>query len=199
MINYILLVSGQGKIRLAKWFITMTPKLKAKIVRDVTQLVLARPKRPGTPKLCNFLEYKGRKSAIITNQSSLHGDTDSKIVYQRYAALSFITGIGYGDNELLTLEIMHRYMDILNTYFYEASSLDPIPRMLLIPGTQSRKLRNWTSRIFNFEKAYAILDEVIISGELQDSSRKAVLRVVTQSDNLEEQENAEHIIGRLGS
>lgn len=33
-------------------------------------------------------------------------------------------------------------------------------------------------RIFNFQKAYAILDELIIAGELQESSKKSVLRVV---------------------
>lgn len=43
-----------GKVRLAKWFTTMAPKVKAKIVKDVTQLVLARRTR-----MCNFLEYKG--------------------------------------------------------------------------------------------------------------------------------------------
>lgn len=32
--------------------------------------------------------------------------------------------------------------------------------------------------IFNFQKAYAILDELIIAGELQESSKKAVLRIV---------------------
>lgn len=40
--------------RLAKWFTTLSPKEKAKIIKDVTQLVLARRTR-----MCNFLEYKG--------------------------------------------------------------------------------------------------------------------------------------------
>ncbi|KAG6869267.1 hypothetical protein C0993_000020 [Termitomyces sp. T159_Od127] len=62
-----------------------------------------------------------------------------------------------------------------------------------------------------------ILDELIISGELQESSKKSVLRVVrvsesirsvslipadlqvTQSDAVEEQENAEDTMARLGS
>lgn len=43
-----------GKVRLAKWFQTLPNKQKAKIVKDVTQLVLARRTR-----MCNFLEYKG--------------------------------------------------------------------------------------------------------------------------------------------
>lgn len=61
-----------------------------------------------------------------------------------------------------------------------------------------------------------ILDELIISGELQESSKKSVLRVVrvylkcqampfnyhsqvTQSDSVEEQENSEDTMARLGS
>ncbi|KAJ3541921.1 hypothetical protein NMY22_g3703 [Coprinellus aureogranulatus] len=148
MINYILLVSRQGKVRLAKWFTTMAPKAKAKIVKDVTQLVLARRTR-----MCNFLEYK-----------------DTKVVYRRYASLFFVCGISSGDNELTTLEIIHRYVEVLDRYFGNVCELD---------------------LIFNFQKAYAILDELIIAGELQESSKKSVLRVVTQADSVEEQ-------GKLG-
>jgi len=81
MISYILLVSRQGvyapetrscpshdelitdrgvvcpvagKVRLQKWFVTQSSKVKQRIVRDVTQLVLARK-----PRQCNFLEYQG--------------------------------------------------------------------------------------------------------------------------------------------
>ncbi|KAF8921140.1 Adaptor protein complex sigma subunit [Mucidula mucida] len=146
MITYILLVSRQGKVRLAKWFTTMPPKDKAKIVKDVTQLVLA------------GREYK-------------------KVVYRRYASLFFVCGIGAGDNELVTLEIIHRYVEVLDRYFGNVCELD---------------------LIFNFQKAYAILDELIIAGELQESSKKSVLRVVSQSDSHEEQENSEDI-ARLGS
>ncbi|GJJ07564.1 hypothetical protein Clacol_001766 [Clathrus columnatus] len=53
-------------------------------------------------------------------------------------------------------------------------------------------------RIFNFQKAYAILDELIIAGEIQESSKKAVLRVVGQSDQMEEAENNEDTLARLG-
>jgi len=111
--------------------------------------------------MCNFLEYK-----------------DSKVVYRRYASLFFVCGIGLADNELVTLEIIHRYVEVLDRYFGNVCELD---------------------LIFNFQKAYAILDELIIAGELQESSKKSVLRVVTQSDSVEEQENAEDTMARLGS
>ncbi|KAI0677590.1 Adaptor protein complex sigma subunit [Trametes maxima] len=156
MINYMLLVSRQGKVRLAKWYQTMSQKAKAKIVKDVTQLVLARRTR-----MCNFLEYK-----------------DTKVVYRRYASLFFVCGISQGDNELVTLEIIHRYVEVLDRYFGNVCELD---------------------LIFNFQKAYAILDELIIAGELQESSKKSVLRVVTQADSIEEQENSEDTMARLGS
>nr|XP_019011389.1 clathrin assembly protein [Kwoniella pini CBS 10737]OCF50170.1 clathrin assembly protein [Kwoniella pini CBS 10737] len=141
-----MLVSRQGKVRLAKWFQTLPPKTKAKIVKDVTQLVLARRTR-----MCNFLEYK-----------------DTKVIYRRYASLFFITSISTGDNELITLEIIHRYVEVLDRYFGNVCELD---------------------LIFNFQKAYAILDELIIAGELQESSKKAVLKIVAQSDAIEEGES----------
>ncbi|KZO93742.1 Adaptor protein complex sigma subunit [Calocera viscosa TUFC12733] len=156
MIEYILLVSRQGKVRLAKWFATMPTKTKTKIVKDVTQLVLARRTR-----MSNFLEYR-----------------DTKVVYRRYASLFFVCGISQGDNELVTLEIIHRYVEVLDRYFGNVCELD---------------------LIFNFQKAYAILDELIIAGEIQESSKKSVLRVVAQSDTIEDAENSEDTLARLGS
>src|SRR5271156_7035797 len=50
--------------RLAKWFTTLSPKEKAKIIKDVSQLVLSRRTR-----MCNFLEYKG--VTTCTRQSCL--------------------------------------------------------------------------------------------------------------------------------
>jgi hypothetical protein len=58
-IRYLLLLSRQGKVRLAKWFETLASKEKTKIVREVTTLVLGR-----RAKMCNFLEYKGKLKSI---------------------------------------------------------------------------------------------------------------------------------------
>ncbi|KAK9782411.1 putative AP complex mu/sigma subunit domain-containing protein [Seiridium cardinale] len=144
-INYLILLSRQGKVRLAKWFTTLSPKDKAKIVKDVSQLVLARRTR-----MCNFLEYK-----------------DTKIVYRRYASLFFIAGCDSDDNELITLEIIHRYVEQMDKYYGNVCELDII---------------------FSFTKAYYILDELLLAGELQESSKKAVLRCIGQQDSLEDME-----------
>ncbi|RSH78595.1 uncharacterized protein EHS24_002323 [Apiotrichum porosum] len=197
MINFVMLVSRQGKVRLAKWFQTLPSKNKAKIVKDVTQLVLARRTR-----MCNFLEYKGESGVggavggAVEREGDLPGPprlgrviscsslvlvltvSDTKVIYRRYASLFFITSITPSDNELITLEVIHRYVEVLDRYFGNVCELD---------------------LIFNFQKAYAILDELIIAGELQESSKKAVLKIVAQSDAIEEAEVSEDSLARLGS
>lgn len=114
-----------GKVRLQKWFVTMPSKAKERIVRDVTQLVLARK-----PKQCNFLEYQGAVIRIIHwFQSNLSSSSklmlirsDSRVIYRRYASLYFVCGVTVGENELNTLEIVHRYVESLNDHFGTVSS-----------------------------------------------------------------------------
>ncbi|KAG6911807.1 hypothetical protein DXG01_000054 [Tephrocybe rancida] len=153
MINYILLVSRQGKLRLAKWFTTLPSKTKTKIIHDVTRLVLARDRRP---RMCNVIEYKGTSVSLL-------------VVYRQYASLFFICEIEEDDNELLTLEIIHQYVEILDNYFGNVCELD---------------------LIFNFDRAYSILDELVVAGELQESSKKTVL---TAAASMEVGENDEDL------
>jgi len=51
--------------------------------------------------------------------------------------------------------------------------------------------------IFSFTKAYYILDEILLAGELQESSKKNVLRCIGQQDSLEDMEvrsfRSEHV------
>lgn len=43
------------------------------------------------------------------------------IVMNRYASLFFVAGINQDDNELIVLEIIHRYVEILDRYFGNVS------------------------------------------------------------------------------
>jgi hypothetical protein len=88
-------------------------------------------------------------------------------VYRRYASLFFIAGCSSDDNELITLEIIHRYVEQMDKYYGNVCELDII---------------------FSFTKAYYILDELLLAGELQESSKKAVLRCISQQDSLEDME-----------
>jgi AP-1 complex subunit sigma 1/2 len=93
--------------------------------------------------------------------------SDTKIVYRRYASLFFIAGSASDDNELITLEIIHRYVEQMDKYYGNVCELDII---------------------FSFTKAYYILDEILLAGELQESSKKNVLRCIGQQDSLEDME-----------
>ena len=92
---------------------------------------------------------------------------DTKIVYRRYASLFFIAGSASEDNELITLEIIHRYVEQMDKYYGNVCELDII---------------------FSFTKAYYILDELLLAGELQESSKKNVLKCIGQQDSLEDME-----------
>ena len=61
-INFVLLISRQGKTRLTKWYKEPSQKEKTRCVREVTAAVLSRP-----AKQCNFIDWRA-----------------NKIVYKRY-------------------------------------------------------------------------------------------------------------------
>jgi len=176
MINFILLFSRQGKLRLQKgyeakeskekkkivrelrlqkWYEAKESKEKKKIVRELTSTILQRK-----PKMCNFIEYK-----------------DLCVVYKRYASLFFCFAVDRGDNELGVLEVIHRYVEVLDKYFGSVCELDII---------------------FNFEKAYYILDELILGGEMQETSKKAVLSQIEQEDKFQEEEIVELALKDIG-
>jgi hypothetical protein len=62
-------------------------------------------------------------SRLLTCRSPFSHRTPpgDKVVYRRYASLFFVAGIAPGDNELATLEIIHRYVEILDRYFGNVS------------------------------------------------------------------------------
>ncbi len=104
---------------------------------------------------------------VRSTRVALTRSPDTKIVYRRYASLFFIAGCSSEDNELITLEIIHRYVEQMDKYYGNVCELDII---------------------FSFTKAYYILDELLLAGELQESSKKNVLRCISQQDALEDME-----------
>ena len=78
-------------------------------------------------------------------------------------SLYFIAYTDKDDNELLTLEVIHHYVEILDRYFGNVCELDII---------------------FNFHKAYYLLDETLIAGELQETSKQKVLHATVAQDML---------------
>uniref|UniRef100_A0A0V0J9U6 AP complex subunit sigma n=1 Tax=Schistocephalus solidus TaxID=70667 RepID=A0A0V0J9U6_SCHSO len=145
MMNFFMLFSRQGKVRLQKWYSAIPLRERKKISRDLIPVILSRK-----PKMCSILDWR-----------------DFKIVYRRYASLYFCCAIEPEDNELITFEIIHRYVELLDRYFGSVCELDII---------------------FHFEKAYFVLDELILAGELQETSKEDIIRDVDAQDILQEKD-----------
>ncbi|MBN3313037.1 AP1S1 protein, partial [Atractosteus spatula] len=156
--RFMLLFSRQGKLRLQKWYTATSERDKKKMVRELMQVVLARK-----PKMCSFLEWRDLK--IVYKRYKRPARPGSSPAELGYASLYFCCAVEEQDNELLTLEVIHRFVELLDKYFGSVCELDII---------------------FNFEKAYFILDEFLMGGEIQDTSKKSVLKAIEQSDLLQE-------------
>jgi AP-2 complex subunit sigma-1 len=86
------------------------------------------------------------------------------VIYRRYAGLFFIFGVDVTDNELLLMESIHLFVELLDQYFSNVCELDIV---------------------FHFNKVYAILDEYILAGEIQETSKKVILERMKELEKLD--------------
>ncbi|XP_051033913.1 AP-1 complex subunit sigma-1A-like [Phodopus roborovskii] len=148
MLLFSLLFSRQGKLWLQKWYLATSDKERKKMVLE---LILARK-----PKMCSFLEWR-----------------DLKVIYKRYANLYFCCSIESQDNDLITMEWIHRYLELLDKYYVSVCEMDII---------------------FNFEKAYYILDEFLMGRNIQDTFKNSVLKAIEQAHLLQEEDESPHSV-----
>ncbi|KAJ9062002.1 hypothetical protein DSO57_1028996 [Entomophthora muscae] len=149
-LDFLFIISRQGKLRLSKWYKTLSSKDKESIIKEATHLILSRDS-----KKSNFVDFRG-----------------STLVYRRYAGIFFVTAISKDDNELITLEYIHRYVEILDKYFNNVCELDII---------------------FNYQKAYFILDEIITFGHFYNSNRNDALQAIALQETFEDTETLQQV------
>lgn len=78
-----------------------------------------------------------------------------------YASVYFVTLIDAMDNPLLALEQIHRFCVLLDAYFGRVSELD---------------------LIFNFDRAYLLLDQYLLDGKMVESSLTQVITHIKEDD-----------------
>ena len=88
-------------------------------------------------------------------ESSIIEYKNYKIVYKKYASLYFILGIDNDDNELASMELIHLFVEIMDKYFGSVCEVDVV---------------------YNFYKVYTVLDELIIGGEIVETSKNSILK-----------------------
>ncbi|KAL7753105.1 AP-2 complex subunit sigma [Sorochytrium milnesiophthora] len=87
-----------------------------------------------------------------------------KLVYRRYAGLFFCACVDVHDNELAYLEAIHLFVEVLDAFFGNVCELD---------------------LVFNFWKVYAVLDEIFLSGEIEETSKAITLARLEALDKLD--------------
>ncbi|CAM9526173.1 unnamed protein product [Chrysoparadoxa australica] len=178
MIRFLLLQNRQGKTRLRKWYIPFYDEAeKTKIEEEVHRMVVGRDR-----KYTNFIEFQSYK-----------------IIYRRYAGLFFTIGVDMNENELSCLESIHLFVELLDNYFNNVCELDivfnfnkaikslsmlracPLPALhpMPSPSTSQKQLSTAPPQV------YSILDEFILSGEVQESSKPDILGRVKELERLD--------------
>ncbi|KNE61855.1 AP-2 complex subunit sigma [Allomyces macrogynus ATCC 38327] len=142
-IQFILVQNRQGKTRLAKWYVPLDDHDKLAIKEDVHKITSQRDQRQQS----NFVEFR-----------------NDMLVYRRYAGLFFCVCVSCTDNFLASLEAMHLFVEVLDTFFGNVCELD---------------------LVFNFYKVYAILDEVFLAGEIEETSKQTTLARLQELEKLE--------------
>lgn len=121
----------------------------------------------------------------------------NKVIYRRYAGLYFSLCVDVTDNELAYLESIHLFVEILDHYFSNVCELDLVfnfhkvspcrgSRIQLMSFTSPRGSQACMHGCYACEKpcsheiakwrvgmqVYLILDEFIMGGEIQETSKK---------------------------
>ena len=87
-----------------------------------------------------------------------------KLIYRRYAGLFFTIAVDVQDNELSYLETIHLFVELLDSYFSNVCELDIV---------------------FHFNKVYSILDEFMLAGEIEETSKREILDRVKMLEKME--------------
>lgn len=142
MIRFILLQNRQGKTRLSRWYVPYNTAVKAKLEAEIHRAVVHREK-----KWSHCIEYR-----------------NYKLIYRQYAGLFFIFCVDVNDNELGIYEIIHLFVEVLDSYFGNVCELD---------------------LVFNFDRVYQIVDDMILGGEISETCQSMIVERIKAADRFE--------------
>jgi AP-2 complex subunit sigma-1 len=154
-IRFFLLQNRQGKTRLSKWYV---PPSTTGGPGGVTTTNTEAEKVRIEAECHRLVTARDKKYTNFIEYNSY------KLIYRRYAGLFFTIAVDETDNELSYLETIHLFVELLDSYFSNVCELDIV---------------------FNFNKVYSILDEFMLAGELEETSKREILERVKMLEKME--------------
>jgi len=113
-------------------------------------------------------------------------------VYRRYAGLFFCLCVDANDNELACLEAIHFFVEVLDAFFGNVCELDLVFNFYKVISLSPVPAANnfgasfwWGGQPAYGAQVYAILDEVFLAGEIEETSKEKVLMRLEHLDKLE--------------
>jgi len=140
----------------------------------------------GKPRLVKFYDYQTvekqqelirRIYGVLCNRAEnvsnfIQADSmcgpGTRLVYKTYATLYFVFIFDSSENELAMLDLMQVFVETLDKCFSNVCELDII---------------------FNFNKVYTILDEIVLGGQVLETNSSEVVKAVDEISKLEKASN----------
>ncbi|KAL3651831.1 hypothetical protein CASFOL_004833 [Castilleja foliolosa] len=94
---------------------------------------------------------------------------DVRLVYKTFATLYFVFVFDNAENELAMLDLMQVFVETLDKCFSNVCELDIV---------------------FNFKKVHTILDEIILGGQVLETSSSEVVKAVEEISRMESNSNS---------
>ncbi|AFZ79312.1 clathrin coat assembly protein, putative [Theileria equi strain WA] len=86
-----------------------------------------------------------------------------KVIYRQYSGLIICMLVDLEDNTLAHYELIHLVVEILDSYYGDVCELDIV---------------------FNFNRVHNILDDIILAGEIVETSKDIIIEKLKASDKL---------------
>jgi len=151
-IRFFLLQNRQGKTRLSKWYVP--PPTGGNKDNGTQSYATA----DSTATDAEKARIESEVHRLVTSRDKKYTNfiefNNYKLIYRRYAGLFFTIAVDMQDNELSYLESIHLFVELLDSYFANVCELDIV---------------------FNFNKVYMILDEYMLAGEIEETSKREIL------------------------